>query len=62
MPSNTAQSLFKPFPRNQLAIEAQSFPRKSSKGLFVIYAKGGVGDFQAIQAYQKFTPPRKWVF
>ena len=30
MPSNTAQSLFKPFPRNQLAIKAQSFPRKSS--------------------------------
>ena len=23
---------------------------------------GGVGDFQAIQAYEKFTPPRKWVF
>ena len=22
----------------------------------------GVGDFQAIQAYEKFTPPRKWVF
>ena len=25
-------------------------------------AKGGVGDFQPIQAYEKFTPPRKWVF
>ena len=24
--------------------------------------KGGVGDFQAIQAYEKFTPLRKWVF
>ena len=23
---------------------------------------GGVGDFQVIQAYEKFTPPRKWVF
>ena len=23
---------------------------------------GGGGDFQAIQAYEKFTPPRKWVF
>ena len=23
---------------------------------------GGVGDFQPIQAYEKFTPPRKWVF
>ena len=28
--SNTPQSLFKPFPRNQLATKAQSFPRKSS--------------------------------
>ena len=25
-----AKSLFKPFPRNQLATKAQSFPRKSS--------------------------------
>ena len=32
------------------------------KGLFVIYGLGGVGDFQPIQAYEKFTPPRKWVF
>ena len=23
---------------------------------------GGVGDFQPIQAYEKFTPPQKWVF
>ena len=23
---------------------------------------GGVGDFQPIQAYEKLTPPRKWVF
>ena len=28
--SNTPQSLFKPFPHNQLATKAQSFPRKSS--------------------------------
>ena len=28
--SNTPQSLFKPFPRNQLATKAQSFPLKSS--------------------------------
>ena len=28
--SNTAQSLFKPFPRNQLTTKAQSCPRKSS--------------------------------
>ena len=30
IPSNTAQGLFKPFPRNQLASKAQSFPWKSS--------------------------------
>ena len=30
IPLNTAQSLFKPFPCNQLATKAQSFPRKSS--------------------------------
>ena len=28
--SNTPQSFFKPFPRNQLATKAQSFPLKSS--------------------------------
>jgi len=30
-------------------------------GLFVIYFRG-VGDFQPIQAYEKFTPPLKGVF
>ena len=36
---NTAQSLFKPFPRNQLAINGQSFPRKSSNTAYPMIAR-----------------------
>ena len=34
-----AQSLFKPFPRNQLATKAQSFPQKSSNTVFLMIAQ-----------------------
>ena len=37
-PSNTAQSLFKPFLRNQLATKAQSFPQKSSNTMSAMIA------------------------
>ena len=37
-PSNTAQSLFKTFPRNQLASKAQSFPQKSSNTMSTMIA------------------------
>ena len=41
--SNTAQSLFKPFPRNQLATKAQSFPRKFSNTGSPIIARHAKG-------------------
>ena len=37
-PLNTAQSLFKPFLRNQLATKAQSFPQKSSNTMSAMIA------------------------
>ena len=52
-----AQSLFKPFPRNQLATKAQSFPRKSSNTASPIARH--VTDFTWNRGCSSNTPPLK---
>ena len=56
--SNTAQSLFKPFPRNQLATKAQSFPRKSSNTASPMIARHAK-DFTWNQGCSSNLPPLK---
>ena len=43
-------------------IEIRECVKWSLRDCSLFMPKGGVGDFQAIQAYEIFTPPRKWVF
>ena len=56
--SNTAQSLFKPFPRNQLATKAQSFPRKSSNTASPMIARHAK-DFTWNRGWSSNSPPLK---
>ena len=56
--SNTAQSLCKPFPRNQLATKAQSFPRKSTNTAFPMIARHAQ-DFTCNRGCSSNSPPLK---
>ena len=56
--SNTAQSLFKPFPCNQLATKAQYFPRKSFNTASAMIA-GHAKDFTWNRGCSSKSPPLK---